>query len=708
MIIKGRDALGGRDYEFSCDVAIAGSGASGAIAARELTAAGLDVIVLEEGPWFSNEEKRNFSVTESMYRLYRNQGATFTMGLGGSPSISLTMGWGPGGSSVLTGGVCYRVPDTVVDDWVGRLGLSDLAPDKMAPFYETIEDWLSIGPTPEKMWGKGNRKIIEGCNKLDYEVKVINRNMTDACRGCGRCNFVCPHGAKTSVDISALPHAMQGGATLICEARATKLQVRNCRATGLSGVLLNEHRKPHARFKIKAKTVLLAMGSVHTSAFMLKNGVGNGSGQLGRGMTLHPGFRTYGLFDEELNANQSALQPIYVDKFMPDITFNAIYVPEAIMMATLPGIGAKNREFAQQRPNIAAFGAMIHDGPNGRIVPTSGPDPMILYRMPVPEKNLAVKAMQMLAEIFFAAGAKQVLTGFHGLERFENMDQVRAVDADQIKGNQIECAAFHPLGTARMGHSSEDSVVDVWGRVHGMQGLYVIDGSVFPTALSVNSQLPIMAMALRMATHLHQEERRLFADQKPERHEGANPLLTFENLAKASTSRLKRLFDQGVRPDPDKLAGWEFRGWNTPYFTKLVGIQKFKKGFYRVPGEQRFMGYNRPIRVNGLDLPHTGKPTEARSKPFGWYSVAPVDADSKENKAPHALLLNYGVRKNGLAPPRLLRDYLVQVDPDNPDLYLGKAYLALGPLRVFSNFFILERYNQATYDPAQDPKGHRL
>ena len=36
----------------------------------------------------------------------------------------------------------------------------------------------------------------------------------------------------------------------------------------------------------------------------------------------------------------------------------------------------------------------------------------------------------------------------------------------------------------------------------------------------------------------------------------------------------------------------------------------------------------------------------------------------------------------------------MRVDPENPDLYLGKAYYALEPIRVMPNFFILERHRR--------------
>jgi choline dehydrogenase-like flavoprotein len=62
--------------------------------------------------------------------------------------------------------------------------------------------------------------------------------------------------------------------------------------------------------------------------------------------------------------------------------------------------------------------------------------------------------------------------------------------------------AFHPLGTARMAARPQDGVLDADGRVHGVRGLYVGDGSAVPGSLGVNPQLTIMALATRLADHL--------------------------------------------------------------------------------------------------------------------------------------------------------------------------------------------------------------
>jgi hypothetical protein len=173
-------------------------------------------------------------------------------------------------------------------------------------------------------------------------------------------------------------------------------------------------------------------------------------------------------------------------------------------------------------------------------------------------------------------------------------------------------------------------------------------------------------------------------------------------LEQTSMRDLEREFMRGGTPDLDDLVGWEFRGinhlpLNVLPVAQLAGIKKFVKGFYRAPKMEaggpapaaenngRVMGYNRPVGRNALDGRWNIAP-----KRFGFYEVHAVDATSRDNEYLHAVLLNYGRGGNKpLDPTSVLRDYLVQL---GDDLYLGKAYAALGPLRVPSNFFILERH----------------
>lgn len=166
-------------------------------------------------------------------------------------------------------------------------------------------------------------------------------------------------------------------------------------------------------------------------------------------------------------------------------------------------------------------------------------------------------------------------------------------------------------------------------------------------------------------------------------------------LERMSAAALEETFQRGCTPALASLAGWEFRGLNTPPWFRLLGIKKFMKGFYKHVDGTTY-GYNCPVEQNRTAAPWVAKPDDANPKRFGFYTVAPVDATAKDNRYLHALLLDYGQGKNPrLDPSAGLRDYLVQVDAGDPDILLGKAYYALGPLRVpTASFFILERHRR--------------
>lgn len=170
-------------------------------------------------------------------------------------------------------------------------------------------------------------------------------------------------------------------------------------------------------------------------------------------------------------------------------------------------------------------------------------------------------------------------------------------------------------------------------------------------------------------------------------------------LERASWKDLEKAFVNGGTPDADALVGWEFRGINRlPLnglpLAQLVGIKKFCKGFFR--GEDgRVMGYNSPVAQNVLD----GR-WHIAPKKFGFYEVAAVDAAARDNVYLHAVLLDYGKGGNkAMDPTAGLRDYVVQL---GEDLFLGKAYYALGPTRIGGlNFFILERHRVGLTDYAR-------
>lgn len=175
-------------------------------------------------------------------------------------------------------------------------------------------------------------------------------------------------------------------------------------------------------------------------------------------------------------------------------------------------------------------------------------------------------------------------------------------------------------------------------------------------------------------------------------------------LARKSQEELEQVFKSGTMPEPEALVGWEFNGHNTPWWARYAGIFKFKKGFFRIDAGRTplYRGYNIPVVQNELSEPWICKPTDEEPKRFGFYAVHPAKAARTLGDArrhPNALMLDYAAAPENLFfdPSRVLKDYLVQVNPGSSDLLLGRAYLTLGPARVFSNFFILERDRRSDF-----------
>ena len=179
------------------------------------------------------------------------------------------------------------------------------------------------------------------------------------------------------------------------------------------------------------------------------------------------------------------------------------------------------------------------------------------------------------------------------------------------------------------------------------------------------------------------------------------PSRAFLALNRMTRSQLETVLIRGQTPDPDALAGWEFRGMNTPLWARAVGIKKFVKGFYRPSGNRReLFGYNCPVVQDGLERPWRVRSVGQPSERFGFYRVCEVDAASRDNTYLHAYLLDYSQGQNpALDPSAGLRDYLVQVEPDNPDIFLGKAYYALAGARIPVSYFALERLRPGPADP---------
>lgn len=166
----------------------------------------------------------------------------------------------------------------------------------------------------------------------------------------------------------------------------------------------------------------------------------------------------------------------------------------------------------------------------------------------------------------------------------------------------------------------------------------------------------------------------------------------YTELAAKSKRELKTVFAAGTAPDVSAMIGFEFRGYNQPRTAALLGIRKFIKAFYLDRAGRPF-GCNTPVVQNGLGEEWVAKPSAERPKRYAFFLVEPADPDAADESKRGAALLDYGRGGNrGYDIARILRDYVVRVDPGSDDLLLGKAFFVVAEKRLAHSFFLIERY----------------
>jgi choline dehydrogenase-like flavoprotein len=493
------------DIALSCDVVVIGTGAGGAVVARELAEAGVAVVLLEEGHYFERSDfnGRAFSMQR---KLYRSGGATFSIGNVGIP---IPLGVTVGGTTTVNSGTCYRVPHRVLREWREDAGLHEFTDELMIPYYERVEGVLGVAPAQRQYLGGVGRVIARGCDALGYKHTPLLRN-APACDGKGVCCFGCPTDAKRSTNVSYVPLALKAGAELFHGARVERILVERGRAAGVvaravRGAAAGEDggARPGPRtVTVRARAVVVACGAIMTPVLLQENGLCGGSGQLGRNLSIHPAAGGLGVFDEEIQSYNAIPQGYAIEEFHEEgLLFEGAATPLELAMAIVPFIGPKLVELAESFDKVAPFGFMVEDTSRGRVRSVGG-RPVITYLLNDRDVARLKRGVEILARVFFAAGARLVHPPVHGFDALSGEADLARLRRASIRASDLELSAYHPLGTARMGADPRRSVVGPDHQAHEVPGLYVVDGASVPSSLGVNPQLTIMAMATRAAEML--------------------------------------------------------------------------------------------------------------------------------------------------------------------------------------------------------------
>ena len=130
-------------------------------------------------------------------------------------------------------------------------------------------------------------------------------------------------------------------------------------------------------------------------------------------------------------------------------------------------------------------------------------DPILQWRIDPRDVAILRRALHVIAQLHFAAGARKILPGVQGVpDIMTNQDEARVLDSELVQPGGLVLGGNHVFCTTRMHGDPTRGVVDEDGRCHDFENLYIADTGIFPQCPSVNPMLTGMALARRQALTL--------------------------------------------------------------------------------------------------------------------------------------------------------------------------------------------------------------
>ena len=474
---------------YQTDYLVVGSGAGGATIACILAEAGKKVMLVEEGGAYQREDYHaHFSGMTS--EIMRHGGATVIMGR--SP-IAYLEGKVVGGSTVLNGGMCWRTPEDVLDIWSNERLLPHLAPDQMETHFDHVETTIHARYQNKGSEGRNNHVFKEGVSKLKWTWQHNKRNQKH-CVGSNECVSGCPTGAKQSTALTWIPRFLKAGGELLTHYKVRSIQSQNGRILGVKGYLLNTTKKS-TLFEIKAKNVVISCGAVQTPLLLQRSKLYT-SPHLGQHFTVHPNVKVAALFDDPIESMKGVHQAWQCTEFQDEgILLAPGGVPLAVLTQCFQDIGTDLSEQMRLAPYIATGGLLVDDSHSGYVKAGWFGWDHVRYDVNDFDQNRFIRGVQLMAELYFAAGARKIYTPFSTHPTLDHPDQIKRLTEYAPKVEYTEYFTAHLMGTCRMDGRESHGVVDGSGAVYGIQGLYIADASVMPSTIGVNPQVTIMALA---------------------------------------------------------------------------------------------------------------------------------------------------------------------------------------------------------------------
>jgi choline dehydrogenase-like flavoprotein len=520
------------------DVVVVGAGAGGGVVAAELAAAGRSVVVVEGGP-FVDEASLPRDEVDAYRRLYLNHGLLTTW----DGSVTMLAGTAVGGGTVVNWMTCIAVPDDVRAEWARDHGIDGIDGPELDADLAAVESALGVAESttiPPK-----DQVILRGAAILGWEAAPTRRNAA-SCGDCGSCPFGCPRGTKQSGLRVHLAAAHRAGARIVSRARVTEVVLEGGRAVGVRANLLRtdpttgepllgpagDPFRPLTRtLTVRAPQVVVAAGALRSPALLVSSGLDHPD--IGRHLRLHPVPVVAGIFDEPIDMWRGTMQAARSLQFSrPEVGRRSFVIESApghpgLIALALPWEGTEHHASLLGRiRHVAPLIGITRDGGEGRVRPTRAGHVRVDYRLDASGVATLRHALVSMAGMARAAGARAIVAvgtppAWHGRDGFAASDESRAfaVFEDSLRSfdfapNRGGVFSAHQMGSVRMGADPRGHPCDPDARVRGrggapIPGLYVADGSLFPTGIGVNPMITILALARRVSRTVLAEGRAL-------------------------------------------------------------------------------------------------------------------------------------------------------------------------------------------------------
>jgi choline dehydrogenase-like flavoprotein len=470
-------------------VVVIGSGAGGAVTAHELAAGGMDVTVLEEGGRFDLADYGQ-NAPAAMQRLYRRRGMTPLLG---KLAIGFVEGCCVGGSTEINSGFWYRTPPEVLARWKDVHLLAEADAAQLAPHFNWAEELVEVAawtrPLPES-----SALMLRGAQQLGWAADIVPRAAA-RCENSNACAQGCPTGAKQGMSRNLLPRAEARGARIVPDCTATRLHRTGDRVTGVE----TTRRLAGGKFEkaqFAADHVFVCAGATQTPALLRRSGVVR---NIGDTLGVHPMVKMAASFDQIVDAHRSVLPLVQVKEFWPEIVLGGAYFTPGHLALMLSDNWQQHAGRMPGFRHMAAYYVGVKGAGRGRVRPSWSDAGAVSLRYELAEDDLRNlrNGLVRLAELLFAAGARELYPGVHGVPVLRSVDEARQRLSAELPARAMSVTTVHAFSSCPMGGLPERSAADSFGRVHGLQNLYINDASMLPGSPGVNPQGTIMAFARR-------------------------------------------------------------------------------------------------------------------------------------------------------------------------------------------------------------------